>query len=101
MSETLVKMDKERFHNALALALGYEQMLNDKRYKIIVDDNADEPKIVIEDENGYTIKFKVSEIEGIKQKGIYMNNVFVTNKKLSKILDAVHQAYIKATTNLF
>lgn len=95
-------MNKERFHNTLAMTLGYEQILNDKRYSIIVDDNTDEPKVEIEDANGCSIlKFRVSEVEGMKQKGIHLNNDFDSDIKLNKILDAVHQAYKKATTQPF
>lgn len=95
-------MNKERFHNALALALGYERILNDKRYNIIVDEKADEPKIIIKDANGYIIiKFKVSEIGWVKQKGIYLRNDIGTDKDIRMIVDAVHQAYIKVITQAF
>ena len=33
--------DKERFHNALALSLGYERIVKDKRITIQVDDTDD------------------------------------------------------------
>ena len=33
--------DKERFHNALALSLGYERIVKDKRITIQVDDSGD------------------------------------------------------------
>ena len=32
-------MNKERFHNALALSLGYERIVKDKRITIQVDDS--------------------------------------------------------------
>lgn len=86
----------------MALILGYEQILNDKRYIIIVDENADEPKVIIEDANGYTIlKFKVSEIERIKQNDIHLSNVLVINKDIDLIIDAVYQAYMLATKKRF
>ena len=95
-------MNKERFHNALAIILGYEQIVKNKRYNIIVDDNADEPKVIIKDANGYTIlKFTVFEVEGIKQNGLAMNNDLSINNDLNKIVDAVHQAYIQAMTRKF
>ena len=34
-------MNKERFHNALALSLGYERIVKDKRITIQVDDSDD------------------------------------------------------------
>lgn len=94
-------MNKERFHNALALALGYEQIVKEKRYNIIVDDNADEPKVIIKNANGIILKFKVSEAEGIKQKGIHLSNDPGTDNDLNKIVDAIHQAFIKATIQQF
>ena len=33
--------DKERFHNALALTLGYERIVKDKRITIDFDDSDD------------------------------------------------------------
>lgn len=94
-------MNKEKFHNALAMDLGYEQMVNDNRYIIIVDDNADDPKVIIKNADGNNLlSFNVSEVEGMKQKCI-LDNDLDANKKLNKILDAVHQAYIQATTQPF
>ena len=95
-------MNKERFHNALALALGYEQILNDKRYKIIVDEKADDLKIIIKDVDGIILlSIRVSEVKGIKQEGFVINNGLILNNDLNKIVEAVHQAYIDATKNTF
>ena len=33
--------DKERFHNALALSLGYERIVKDKRITIVVEESDD------------------------------------------------------------
>ena len=94
-------MNKERFHNALAMALGYEQILNDKRYKIIVDEKADDPKIIIKDADGIILlSIRVSEVKGIKQECLVINNDSVNND-LNKIVDAIHQAFIKVTTKPF
>lgn len=94
-------MNKERFHNALALTLGYERILNDKRYKIIVDEKADDPKIIIKDADGtILLSIRVSEVKGIKQECLVINNDSVNND-LNKFVDAIHQAFIKATTQLF
>ena len=84
------------------MALGYEQIVKDKRYNIIVDDNIDEPKVAIKDANGYTIlKFRVSEVEGIKQEGLVINNDLSVNNDLNKIVDAVHQAYKESIMDIF
>ena len=88
-------MDKERFHNTLALTLGYERIVKDKRYNIIVDDNADEPKITIKDQDGCVkVSFKVSEVEGINENIKYVDEI---DQYLCVIIKAVHQAYVEAT----
>lgn len=95
-------MNKERFHNALAMALGYEQILNDKRYKIIVDEKTDDPKIIIKDADGIILlSIRVSEVNGIKQEGLVINNDLSVKNDLNKIVDAVHQAYLNSITNSF
>lgn len=95
-------MNKERFHNALAMALGYEQILNDKQYKIIVDEKADDIKIIIKDADGIILlSIRVSEVKGIKQECLVLNNDLSINNDLNKIVDAIHQAFIKATTKPF
>ena len=95
-------MNKERFHNALAMALGYEQILNDKRYKIIVDEKADDPKILIKNADGIILlSIRVSEVKEIKQEGLVINKDLSINNDLNKIVAAVHQAYIQATNNKF
>lgn len=94
-------MNKERFHNALALTLGYEHIVNDKRYNIIVDEIADEPKIIIKNVDGIILKFKVSEIEWIKQKGVHLSNDLGTDKDINRILEAVQRAYLQVTNNPF
>jgi hypothetical protein len=84
--------DKERFHNALALSLGYERIVNDKRITIAVDDS-DDPWI--------TLKFKgCSEVVRFKASGdagaVLVDKISAIQDEISIIADAVHQAYIKA-----
>lgn len=52
--------DKERFHNALALSLGYERIVKDKRITIDVDD-FDDPCVKLK-YNGCpeVVRFKAS-----------------------------------------
>ena len=89
--------DKERFHNALALSLGYERIVKDKRITIQVDDSGD-PWV--------TLKFQGRpEIIRIKASG-EANAALVADASelrddIEVIADAVHQAYINATTNPF
>lgn len=90
-------MNKERFHNALALSLGYERIVKDKRITIDVDDS-DDPLV--------TLKFTHSP-EVIRFNASCMANTALAEKipdmqdEIDIIVDAVHQAYIQATTNPF
>ena len=90
-------MNKERFHNALALSLGYERIVNDKRITIQVDD-LDDPWV--------TLKFQGRpDVIRIKASGeedaALVENTPAMQDEINYIVDAVHQAYIQATTNLF
>lgn len=90
-------MNKERFHNALALSLGYERIVNDKRITIHVDDS-DDPWV--------TLKFQ-GRPEVIRIKASGEENATLTTEKpelgeeIKEIVDAVQQAYINATTTPF
>ena len=89
--------DKERFHNQLALNLGYERIVKDKRITIEVDEAAD-PWVTLKIQ-GYpdVVRFKASgdanEVESII--------VLAMQEDIKEIIDAVHQAYTQATTKLF
>ena len=89
--------DKERFHNALALSLGYESILNNKRITIEVDE-ADDPCVTLKIQ-GYpdVVRFKASgdanEVES--------NITPAMQEDIKEIIDAVHQAYIDSTREQF
>ena len=40
-------LDKDRFHNQLALNLGYERIVNDKRINISIDDKQYPDDVII------------------------------------------------------
>lgn len=40
-------MNKERFHNAFALNIGYERLVNDKRIAIKIDDTILDPVVTL------------------------------------------------------
>ena len=90
-------MNKERFHNALALSLGYERIVKDKRITIQVDDS-DDPWVTLKFQGcPEIVRFKASgEVETVlvAEKTEFQNEVKV-------IADAVHQAYINSTKELF
>ena len=53
-------MNKERFHNTLALPLGYERIVKDKRITIQVDDS-DDPWVTLKFQGRpEVIRFKAS-----------------------------------------
>ena len=87
-------MNIERFHNALALSLGYERIVKDKRISIEVDDS-DDPWVVL--------KFLgCPEVYRFKASGEVDTNVVETGvipgmqKEIKTIFDAVHQAFNEA-----
>ena len=96
--------DKEKFHNLLALNLGYERILKDKRVNIKIDEIDDKcsenPKVMIEVfDTPIRIEFKASESfkdgdyhKQIKALGMY--------NEIHAIIDAVHTAYLESTKDL-
>lgn len=90
-------MNKERFHNALALSLGYKRIVKDKRITIEVDE-ADDPWVTLNIQgHPDVVRFKASgdanEVE--------LNNIPAMQENIKTIVDAVHQAYIQAINNPF
>ena len=93
--------DKDRFHNQLALNLGYQRIVNDKHINISIDDKLypDDVLISIKIE-GFSkpIYYKASE-------GLSQNDMNCLNdgcyEDIKMIVDAVHQAYIQATSTPF
>lgn len=89
--------NKERFHNALALSLGYERIVKDKRISIDVDDS-DDPWVTLKFQGCLeTIRIKASD----DNNEIVLKNIPIDKEEIRLIIDAVRQAYIRATTPLF
>ena len=93
--------DKDRFHNQLALNLGYQRIVNNKRFNISIDDKqySDDVMISICVEGlSKPICYKASE-------GLSPNDMDNLDEggyeDIKLIVDAVHQAYIQATTRPF
>jgi len=84
--------DKERFHNALALSLGYERIVKDKRITIEVGDS-DVPFILLKVQ-GYpeVIRIKASDASN----DMKLKEVPAMKDEINNIAEAVHQAYIQA-----
>lgn len=85
---------KDRFHNQLALNLGYERIL-DKGYDIKVEyDCQDDPVVLIRGIDGQHIEYHVSE-DNVQTCSPEIPNV------VKRIIEASHQAYIESTRELF
>ena len=101
LQPSAIFMNKERFHNALALSLGYQRIINDKRINISIDDKRYPDDVMVSiSVDGFSkpICYKASE-------GLSQNDMDCLDERGSDdikiIIDAVHQAYIEATTNPF
>ena len=90
-------MNKERFHNALALSLGYERIVKDKRITIEVDE-ADDPWVTLKIQgHPDVVRFNAScDANEMESK-----NFPAMQEDIKNIIEAVHQAYIQATNNPF
>ena len=93
--------DKDRFHNQLALNLGYQRIVNDKRINICIDDKRYPDDVMISisiDSFSKPICYKASE-------GLSQNDMDCLGENgyddIKTIVDAVQQAYLKATSYLF
>lgn len=84
-------MDIDRFHNQLALSIGYK-LINDKRFTLIVEES-DDPIVTLKVQGHDDIRFKASD-----------NYEYVSAEnqiEIKEIIDAVHQAYINTNKFIF
>ena len=94
-------MNKDRFHNQLALNLGYQRIVNDKRINISIDDKQyPDDAIISISSDGFSKPICYKASEGLSQNDM---DCFDENnyEDIKVIVDAVHQAYIQATRNPF
>ena len=94
-------LDKDRFHNQLALNLGYQRIVNDKRINISIDDKQYPDDVMISISiDGFSNPICYMASEGLSQNDM---DCFDENgyDDIMIIVDAVNQAYIRATTNQF
>ena len=87
--------NKDRFHNQLALNLGYKRIVNDKRINISIDDKHYPDDVVVSisvDGLSKPICYKASEGLSQNERG---------SEDIKTIVDAVHQAYIQAIRSQF
>ena len=93
--------NKDKFHNQLALNLGYQRIVNDKRINISIDDMQYPDDVMVSisvDSFSRPICYKASE-------GLSQNDQDCLDENrcddIKQIIDAVHQAYIYASTSQF
>jgi len=80
-------MNIERFHNELAMRLGYDRIVKDKKIMISVEES-DDPIVTIKVLGCEDIRIKASDETG----SVLTDNL----KEIKVIADATHQAFIEA-----
>lgn len=98
-------MNQDVFHNQIALSLGYKRILQNKQIKITIDDIAfpDNPRITLDVFDGklnltYNASQDTEDVAAIilpEKEELMKANALEDEIKV--IIDATHQAYIKAT----
>ncbi len=89
-------MNKERFHNQLALNLGYQRIVNDKRINISIDDKQYSDDVIVSiNIDGFSMPICYRASEGLSQ-----NDMDCLGEngydEINAIVDAVYQAFIDA-----
>ncbi len=94
-------LNKERFHNQLALNLGYQRIVNDKHINICIDDKLyPEDALISINVDGFSKSICYMASEGLSQNDMDCldDNDY---EDIKVIVDGVHQAYIDSTRELF
>ena len=88
--------NKERFHNQLALNLGYKRIVNDKRINISIDDKQYPDDVMVSISiDGFSRPMCYRASEGLSQNDMEC----LDDNDIKIIVDAVHQAFIE-TSNI-
>ena len=93
-------MNKEHFHNQLALNLGYQRIVNDKRINISIEDKSYLDDVMISIHvDGFSKPICYKASEGFSQ--IDMDCLDENDyDSIKTIADAVHKAYLEANKPL-
>ena len=81
-------MNIDKFHNELAMRLGYERIVNDKRILISVVES-DDPLVKLKIHGCEVISFKASC--GLDEP--FMEDVSEFRKEIKEIVEGINQAY--------
>jgi len=88
-------MNRDRFHNQLALNIGYK-LIKDKRYTLLVEDS-DDPWITLKVKGYGDIRFKASS--GTKQVNCGVESEM--REEINGIIEASQMAFIQASNYRF
>ena len=88
--------NKERFHNALALSLGYERIIRDKRIIIEVEDS-DDPWVTLK----LTYRLEVVRFKASDNADALAEGATEMHEEIQLIVDAVRQAYVESCNRPF
>ena len=94
-------MNKDKFHNQLALNLGYQRIVNDKRIDISIDDKQYPGDVMVSISiNGFSKPICYKASVGLSQKDLDCldENGY---ENINTIVDAVHRAYTQAAIDPF
>jgi len=87
-------MNLERFHNQLALNLGYKRIINNKEIIFSVEESYS-PMVTLQVmDTSEVIRFKASD--ATKESSVKVNSLL--QDEIKTIMKAVYQAYIAANT---
>ena len=93
--------NKDRFHNQLALNLGYQRIINDKHINISIDDKQFPDDVMV----SISIDGLFRPICFMASEGLSQNDMGCLDENgcddIKIIVDAVHHAYIQASKNPF
>lgn len=78
------------------MRLGYERIVKDKRILISVE-VSDDPWVTLNVDGNKDIRFKASE----KPENLKIGNNSEMHKVIQQIIDAVHEAYVKSTSESY
>ena len=81
----------------MALSLGYERIVKDKRITLEIDE-ADDPWVTLKIQgHPDVVRFKASS----DANDVELNSIPAMQEDVKNVAEAVHQAYIQATTKQF
>ena len=88
-------MNIERFHNELAMRLGYERIVKDKRLSISVEE-ADESCVILTLQSGVVIRMKAST----RLDDAVLQTHPEMHYEIRSVYDAMRQAYVESSRSL-